>query len=445
MTEYEDLKKELAKPNEIKINPEYSNLVPPLSVSEYLSLKNSISKTGLRMPIIINSDHVILDGHNRDKICQELGIEARYEVIDFKDKLEEKSFVIETNLERRHLSGFQRIQLSFKLAEIESEKARLRQLSKLKVVKDTLPLAQNYANGYDEEIGKVSKIIAKKTGYSSKTCEMAKKIIQKGSEDQIKRLIEEKTTISKEYKKIQKDIKRRELLQQIINLDSKNNDNDVKDKNCKLMHGDFIEIGKDIPDNSIDLIFTDPPYGKEYLFLYQELARLAVRVLKPGGNIVALFGHIILDEVFKIFHQFSLNNNNSGLKYWWTLAVKHSGHHKKIYQRNVFAEWKPLLWYVKGEKPNNLVISNTLGDFIESIPVPKLLHEWEQSTIEAEHIIKHFTLENQTVLDPMMGTGTTGLPALMQNRKFIGIEKDKHTFEFARARIMSSSIKSSNE
>ena len=44
------------------------------------------------------------------------------------------------------------------------------------------------------------------------------------------------------------------------------------------------------------------------------------------------------------------------MKYWWTLAVRHSGHHKKIHPRYVFAEWKPLLWYVKGERVNDLVI-----------------------------------------------------------------------------------------
>ena len=82
------------------------------------------------------------------------------------------------------------------------------------------------------------------------------------------------------------------------------------------------------------MIFTDPPYGKEYLSLYQELAKLAERRLKPGGSLVFFAGHIILDEVIRIFHEFSLTNNNSTkLKYWWTLAVKHSGHHQKIYPK----------------------------------------------------------------------------------------------------------------
>ena len=136
------------------------------------------------------------------------------------------------------------------------------------------------------------------------------------------------------------------------------------------------------------------------------------------------------------FNKFSLTDNNSTkLKYWWTLAVKHSGHHTKIYPRHVFAEWKPLLWYVKGERVNDFVISNTIGDYIESTPPSKVLHNWEQSTVEAEHIIKNLTIENQTILDPMMGSGTTSIEALKLNRKFIGIEKDENTYNIAKERI----------
>ena len=139
---------------------------------------------------------------------------------------------------------------------------------------------------------------------------------------------------------------------------------------------------------------------------------LPTRVLKPGGSLVFLTGHIILDDVFTIFREVSSKNNNSNLKYWWTLAVKHSGPHTKIHPRYVFAEWKPMLWYVKGERVNDLVISNTIGDYIESIPPPKIEHEWQQSTTEAQYIIKNLTLDNQTVLDPMMGSGTIGIAAL---------------------------------
>jgi DNA modification methylase/ParB-like chromosome segregation protein Spo0J len=423
--------------NIININPEYSKLINPLSRLEYDVLKNSISNKGLHLPIIINQDNVILDGHNRLKICQELGIKPIFEVKEFQDPLQEKEFVIEINLKRRHLNNFQIAELEYKMEEIYKERAKQRSLSNLKNVKENISTAPNDAIELDkgkDETGKVSEIIAKKTGLSPRTYERAKKIIEEGSEETKEKLRANKTTISKEYDKIQRDLKRQGFLSQINNLQS--NSNSLENDNYKLIYGDFIEQSqKEIPDSSIDLIFTDPPYGKEYLPLYEELVKLAVRVLKLGGSLVFLTGHIILDDVFTIFREFSLKNNNSYLKYWWTLAVKHSGHHTKIHPRYVFAEWKPLLWYVKGDKINDLVISNTIGDYIESMAPLKIEHDWQQSTIEAEYIIKNLTLENQTVLDPMMGSGTTGIASLNLGRKFIGIEINPETFEIAKVRI----------
>ena len=225
-----------------------------------------------------------------------------------------------------------------------------------------------------------------------------------------------------------------------LNIQSNKNDlNQFQNSNCKLIYGDFIEQSqKEIADNSIDLILTDPPYGEQYLSLYQELGKSSLRVLKPGGSLVFYVGHIILDQVIKIFNELSLTDNNfTNLKYWWIFGVKHSGRHTKIHPRYVFAEWKPLLWYVKGEKPNHLVISYTIGDFIESVAPPKIEHEWQQSSVEAEYIIKNLTIENQTVLDPMFGTGTTGMTALNLNRKFIGIEIDPETYGITKANIIS--------
>lgn len=364
----------------IKINSEHVQLVYPLSDLEYQILKNSIKEVGLHYPIIVNLKGDILDGYHRYKICKELGFtqsQIKYEVKDFDDPLEEKRFVIDINLKRRQLNDFQKAELAYKLKEIESEKARLRRLNNLKNVNKKLstgPIDHIDNNNSSEEqqqqqqLGRTREIVSKKTGISQGTYERAKAIIEKAPEEVKEKLRKNNTTISKEYEKLQRDQKRFELLSQMNNKEPNDNNNNVENNvfnnNCKIFHGDFTELQKEdiLKDNSIDLIFTDPPYGKEYLSLYYELASLAVKVLKPGGNIVFFVGHIILDQVIKIFHDFSLkkdNNddcNNIGLKYWWTFAVKHSGHHQKIYPRHVFAEWKPLLWYIKGERANSLKI-----------------------------------------------------------------------------------------
>ena len=428
----------------ITLNPEYSSLVNPLSNLEYEALKNSIKEDGLHYPIFINSKGEILDGHHRYKICKDLDIPIKYEIKYFDNLIEEKRFVIDVNLKRRQLNDFQKAELAYKLEDVHKEQARLRQLSKLKNVKGKLPtssLGSNDHNDNDnlitkEEVkGRTSEVVSKKNDLSPKTYQRARTIIENATEEVKEKLRNNKTTISKEYDKIRRDQKREELISQ---MNSNNGNNKTEINNVKLVCNDFSKIDSEtIPDSSINLILTDPPYGKEYLPLYHELATLALRVLKPGGSLVFYVGHIILDQVIRIFHNFSLNNNinNLGLKYWWTLAIKHSGNHQKIHPRHVFAEWKPLLWYVKDERVNDLAVSNTIGDYIESVAPTKIEHEWQQSTVEAQYVIKNLTIENQIILDPMMGTGTTGITALKLNRKFIGIEKDSKTFEIAKSRI----------
>ena len=105
---------------DIKVNPEYQAIVPPLSNEEYSKLKVSIEKNGLYEPIIINTENVILDGHHRFKACEELGVIPRYTVKKFKTPLHEKKYVIETNVMRRQLTIYARLELEVIIIDIET-------------------------------------------------------------------------------------------------------------------------------------------------------------------------------------------------------------------------------------------------------------------------------------------------------------------------------------
>lgn len=73
------------------------------------------------------------------------------------------------------------------------------------------------------------------------------------------------------------------------------------------------------------------------------------------------------------------DDNNDNLKYWSIFCGKYSRNHYKVDRRHVFAEWNPMLWYVKGERANNLTLSNTIGVHIEAKPSARIFHDWEQS------------------------------------------------------------------
>jgi disulfide oxidoreductase YuzD len=100
----------------IRFHPDYEKIVPKLKPEEYQELKSSIAENGLYHPIIINKDGFILDGHHRFKACNELGIlklreKTKFEVKSFDSKYSERIFVIDTNLTRRQLEPYSRVEL----------------------------------------------------------------------------------------------------------------------------------------------------------------------------------------------------------------------------------------------------------------------------------------------------------------------------------------------
>lgn len=120
------MQKQEQKFSKIKINPEYLDLVPRLSVKDRERLAESIKKDGLFTPITVNDDGIILDGHTRYEICKEFKIKIRYHVKSFDNQDDEMRFVIMTNLARRQLSKFQKAELAWPLFELEKKRAKER-------------------------------------------------------------------------------------------------------------------------------------------------------------------------------------------------------------------------------------------------------------------------------------------------------------------------------
>ncbi len=412
----------------ININPEYAKLVHPLSQYEYQSLKDSIRESnGNIVAIIVNQENVILDGHHRYRACNELKLEPKIEVKAFNSKSEEKRFVYEINLKRRHLTDFQKAELALGLEGIYSEEARIRQLSNLKNVKLSLGPNEPDDKDKDKAQGRSSEIVSNQAGISNTIYKRAKKIIEKGTEEVKKRLRAGRSSISKEYNKIQIEERKAELTKEPQKIELP--------EGCRILHGDFEDLGKDIPDNSIDLILTDPPYRNEDLPLFEKLGLLANRVLKEGGSLVLFAGQYDLLLKGNVIEK-------SGLKFRWQFCVKHTGHQSKMrgFGTLINVAWKPLIWFIKGNNGRTMT-PGWMEDFVESKPPRKDMHEWEQSTVEAEHVIKGLTVENQIVLDPFMGSGTTGQAALELKRRFIGIEIDELHYQTATNRLSELKIK----
>lgn len=393
----------------LQILAEYEKLVPALPELVYNNLKKSIKENGQWVPIVINQSGIIIDGHHRFKICEELSIIPRYEQLNFENKLEEKKFVIECNLQRRHLNDFQRAELGIPLLEIEKELAKIRQ--------------EKGGLGSNEPKGKSRDIVAKKIGVSSSTFERAKKIIE-NSDESVKQKLREgnpHTSINKEYKNLQntinKEKKQAEIRELQVNLPD----------TITLYNQDFKTAP--IKSNSVSLIITDPPYHEKYLHLFKDLSEHASRVLKEGGSLITYCGHFNIGKVIAMME-------SQGLRYHWIISVIHSGPSASVFGRKILVGWKPMLWFTKGKYDGEFV-----RDTIQSEFQGKEIHDWAQSTVESDYYIKYLTIENEIVYDPFLGSGTFGISAKLLDRQFIGCEIDSEHFENAR-RIISQSKKS---
>jgi hypothetical protein len=109
----------------------------------------------------------------------------------------------------------------------------------------------------------------------------------------------------------------------------------------QIVLGDCRDLIKSIPDASIDLIFTDPPYPREFLPLYGWLAKEAERVLKPGGFLLAYAGGMYKHDV--------MMHLGKHLTYFWDYLAIDSGPGTPVWPRRTVAHHKSILAYVKGE------------------------------------------------------------------------------------------------
>jgi DNA methylase len=179
------------------------------------------------------------------------------------------------------------------------------------------------------------------------------------------------------------------------------------------------------------LLFTDPPEDRDSLPMYQDLAKFGNRWLKEGASLVTYAAQWAQPTIFDY-----MRSNN--LQFWWIMGVKRKGGSARMHKYKLWTRWIPILWFVKGPvgtHPTSMI--NDIDDFIISKPPEdnKLIHEWEQSTVEASYIIENLSVEHQSVVDPFLGYGSTGVAAVQLGRRFIGSEIDQNYYTTAADRI----------
>ena len=237
-----------------------------------------------------------------------------------------------------------------------------------------------------------------------------------------------------------------------------------------LYHGDCLELMKDIPDGSVDLILCDLPYKEtgnkwDKSFPLEAVCKEYERIIKDDGAIVLTgtfrFGVQLFNfmphlykydwiwekdngtnapnvnfQPFRI-HEFVFvfgkgrvtNGKRTPMKYF---PQKNEG--KPYCQKSgrMSENWKGGLGTVVTDNKDGLRHPKTIQKFVRD---KGGLHPTQKPVALMEYLIKTYTNENDTVLDNCMGSGTTGVACINTNRNFIGIELDENYFNIAKQRI----------
>lgn len=169
-----------------------------------------------------------------------------------------------------------------------------------------------------------------------------------------------------------------------------------------------------IPDDTIDVIFTDPPYVKEtWEEAYRTLAEAAPRILKPSGYLITYAPQMNLQGIMEIL--------GGSLSYFWLVAQRNAGNKNCIiFSRKAMAMWKPILIY---QKPPVQAPPRAFCDMVSGRKM-KRYHMWGQSINETLALLSRFATPGAVVLDPYVGGGTNTLAAKLLGMHWIGMEID---------------------
>ena len=230
----------------------------------------------------------------------------------------------------------------------------------------------------------------------------------------------------------------------------------------ELMHGDCLELMKEIPSGSVDMVLADPPYGTtackwdtviDLPLMWEQLKR----VIKPNGAIVM--------TACQPFTSALVMSNPRMFKYCWVWNKKQGGNPLNA-KRQPLRVTEDIVVFNSGgyipqmrtgrmrkkgginKQPETTGAVNldyvsysdqyyptNILDFPNCANKKYLVHPTQKPVALMEYLIRTYTDERDTVLDFTMGSGTTGVAAKNLGRKFIGIELDQGYFDIAVKRI----------
>lgn len=231
-----------------------------------------------------------------------------------------------------------------------------------------------------------------------------------------------------------------------------------------LFCGNCIDYLSSMPVSSVDLILTDPPYNignfahdrgsqihtmrpnhftdsgwddeevDDWKILMDQFFESAAQISKPGTNMIVFMSYLKTPEVIEIAERHGFYYKTTGT---W--------HKTNPMPRNMNLHFvnstEPWLYFVYKKRTGTFNNEGKcLHDFIETSVTPKSerrhgKHPTQKPLALMDHFVSVLSNPGDLVIDPFMGSGSSGISALRNNRSFIGIELDEKYFEIAQTRI----------
>ena len=453
----------------MKIDKEFQARIPKLKPSELAALEASIAADGCRDPLVVwardGKDDVLVDGHNRKAICDRLGVQYQTTPMSFDNRQAVIDWMLRHQLGRRNLSKEaaadligqvynqrkhqgRRTDLTFPQNEGKSETAQA-VADELGVGRATVERDGAYAAaidrlttllGVERDDIRDSEFIRDDETVKGRKLRMAD-VIELGKHPGT---YETGKKAGKPYGLADDDVVAvwkkltdqgdsctsvKAAVRELRNEKAARKVKATKDELVEVRLGDFVEIAKDIPDGSVDIIITDPPYPHEFIGCWSQLSEVASRILKPHGLCIAYSGKLHLDEC--------MARLGEHLSFYWQIVFMQTVM-PTIHPRKVNTKYKPILVF-QNVPAGELVRAHDryFIDVIEGEKVEKDSHEWQQSADGVEKLVDIFTSVNDLIFEPFSGGGTTALVAKHMNRRCIACEIDKKAYEGSIARVFS--------
>jgi DNA modification methylase len=408
----------------MKILQELESLIPPLSNEEFKQLERNILEEGIREPLI-TWNGILIDGHNRYRIAQEHDINFETLEKEFDNIFFVKVWMIYNQFGRRNLSNYQRSVLALELEDVFKEKAKEKQIRK----------PESVIQISEEQNSIVSiKEVAKLANVSHDTIAKVKKIEANATPEVKEKLNIGTMSINEAYKEIKKEEKiietrkeKNEIIKQVESIEISN-----------VFNGDSINFIDKI-DFKVKCVITDPPYGMNYI----SNRRTASEKDKGISNDENL--DLAIETVKKIFSKlFDKMDENSAL--FCFIGWKQEKYFIELIEDIGFEVKNVLIWNKNNHGTGDLIYSfapkheriiyATKGkvklnyrhsDVLEGFDI-RTNHPTSKPIDLLKKLIESTTLQNDIVVDPFAGHGSTGIAAKELNRNYWLCELDYENY-----------------